>query len=134
MERQKKVVDASVIVKCFVNEPGSDAALELWEEHTSGKSLIVVPDTALSEILNVLRYKHFDNAKLQAANKIIWDAQLHTERTSQFLMGRAAMLALKHNLSVYDAFYLAVGELFGAQVYTSDKQLSRCPNTISVPA
>lgn len=132
MAGQKKIVDASVLVKCFVHEKGSDAALALWEEHASGKSLIVVPELVFSEILNVLRYKQFDLANLQAANKILWDAQFHVERTSSFLLGRSITLALKHKLSLYDATYLALSEMFGSPLYTSDDQLSKCPNTVQV--
>jgi predicted nucleic acid-binding protein len=132
MERQKKVVDASVLVKCFVHEKGSDEALELWEEHTSGKSLLVVPELVFSEILNALRFKQFDLAKLQAADRILWDAQFHIERTNRFLLDRAIVLALKYKLSLYDATYLALSQVFGSPLYTSDEKLSKCPNTVTV--
>jgi predicted nucleic acid-binding protein len=132
MARQKKVVDASVLVKCFVHEKGSDEALQLWEEHATGKSLIIIPELAILEVLNALRFKNFDHATLQNANRILEDAQFHRERTSQALLSRSITLSLKHELSIHDAVYLALAEAFGTQLYTSDEKLAQCPNTARV--
>jgi predicted nucleic acid-binding protein len=50
------ILDASVILKWFVNEEDSSHALNLREEFYAGKREIVVPDLLLFEIANALRY------------------------------------------------------------------------------
>ncbi|MGH8742922.1 MAG: type II toxin-antitoxin system VapC family toxin [Burkholderiales bacterium] len=130
MARAKKIVDASVLVKCFVHEQGSEEAKALLQEHAAGNTLIIVPELLFSEILNVLRYKNLKQDDLIAANDILWNAQLHVERTNQSLLTRAVELALKHKLSVYDATYLALAELFGSPLYTADEKLAKCPNAV----
>lgn len=133
MARQKKVVDASVLVKWFANEPGSDEALELRREHLEGKTLLVVPELALTESINAMRYKEPDARLLNEVNETLWNVQLHSERINKTLLDRAVLLALKYKLSVYDATYLAVAEMFGAPLYTADEALAHCPNTIKIP-
>ncbi|MBI4451456.1 type II toxin-antitoxin system VapC family toxin [Candidatus Woesearchaeota archaeon] len=128
MEKQKKVIDASVAVKWFANEPGSDAALALRNEHISGEAVLIVPDIFFAEVVNAMRYKEKDEEKLMAANNAIWDLQLHSEKTTRFVIEKAISLALEHNLSLYDAAYAAIAQTFGAQLVTADKSLGKLPN------
>ncbi|MBU4376758.1 MAG: type II toxin-antitoxin system VapC family toxin [Candidatus Omnitrophica bacterium] len=51
------VVDASVILKWFMEEGSSDKAIALKNTHLAGASAITLPDIALYEIGNALRYK-----------------------------------------------------------------------------
>jgi predicted nucleic acid-binding protein len=50
------VLDASVVLKWFVNEADSGQALRLRKEFYAGEREIVVPDLLLFEIANALRY------------------------------------------------------------------------------
>ncbi len=50
------VLDASVVLKWFVNEADSGLALKLREEFYTGEREIVAPDLLLFEIANALRY------------------------------------------------------------------------------
>ena len=52
MERQKKIVDASIIIKWFANEEGSDRAIKLRNEHINGEIIIMVPELVFMETLN----------------------------------------------------------------------------------
>jgi len=51
------VVDSSVLVKWFVPEPDSTLAIALRQAHIDGRIRIAVPDLALLEVANALRYK-----------------------------------------------------------------------------
>jgi len=58
------ILDASVVLKWFVNEADSGQALKLREDFYAGKREIVVPDLLFFEIANALRYNPtFSNAK-----------------------------------------------------------------------
>ena len=55
MERQKKIVDASVMVKIFAEEEDSDKASKLLEEHINGNVTLMAPELIFLETLNALR-------------------------------------------------------------------------------
>jgi len=54
--RPVSVLDASVVLKWFVDEYDSDKAAQLKEEYYSGEREIIVPDLLLFEVANALRY------------------------------------------------------------------------------
>lgn len=51
------LLDASVILKWFLDEPDSDKAKIIKDNHVNGKFTIVIPDIAIYEIANALRYE-----------------------------------------------------------------------------
>ena len=51
------VLDTSVLVKWILPERDSEIALRIRDAHVTGVLRIVVPDFALIELGNVLRYK-----------------------------------------------------------------------------
>lgn len=123
MERSAEtVVDASVALKWFVEEEGSDRALRLRDGHLDGSSTLVAPDLLVHEIANALRYK--PGFKPEDASRVIADVyklQIDLFPPSRELASRWLELAYKYDLTVYDACYLGLGDLLGAEVVTSDK-------------
>src|SRR3989338_4478082 len=111
MAREKKVVDASIIVKWFLDEADSSQARQLLVSHTKGDVSLVVPDFAFLEVLNVIRYKSADEAVLHSVHATLWNHQLHVEKLNHFLLERAASVALMYNLSLYDALYVALAHI-----------------------
>ena len=132
MARQKAVVDASVLVKWFVDEQGSTDALRLQEDHLAEKLRIIVPELSFIEVINALRYKGGAAETLAAANRALWDCQFHVEKITELLLDKTAMLAVQHNLSMYDALYLAIAMLHNCALITADKKLARTPNAIQL--
>ncbi len=130
MAREKKVVDASVVVKWFLDEEGSKEALALREQHITGKITLVVPELLFIEVLNALRYKGGTQKSLAEANRALWNIQLHTERLTSFLLEKASALATTQNLSLYDALYLALALLYGCPLVTADTSLAKAANVV----
>jgi len=54
LEKQKAVVDASIVVKWFLEEKFSDEAKEMRDSFVTGKLVISVPSLLLYECLNAL--------------------------------------------------------------------------------
>jgi len=129
MAREKKVVDASIVVKWFVDEDGSEEALSLRADHVAGRVTLVVPELLFLEVLNTLRYKGGTTETLAVANKALSDIQFHVEKLNVFLLEKACQLALEHTLSLYDATYLALGAIHGSVVVTADEKLAKAANT-----
>ena len=116
------VVDASVALKWFVSEDGSDLAVELLN---SGEPLIA-PDLVLAEVCNAawksLRRREIDRAQFD---------EVATDLTQVFqllvpldrLIRPAAALARELDHPVYDCFYLALAEAENVPLVTADRRL-----------
>ena len=130
MAREKKVVDASIIVKWFVSESDSEQALQLRAEHIEGTILLVVPELAFTEVLNALRYKGGTAKSLGEALQALFSMQFHVERTNRFLLEKACNLALQYDLTLYDAVYVAVSQIHGCALVTADEKMIKVPNVI----
>jgi len=127
MARQKKVIDASVIVKWFNDEPGSEEALALEKKHAAGEIILVIPELAFAEILNALKWSGASVDDLEKANRLLWKHQLHIESLSEFLLAKAAQLSVEYNLTIYDAIYCALAVCNGCSVVTADKKILKVP-------
>jgi predicted nucleic acid-binding protein len=125
MARQEEaVVDASTAIKWISREEGTPAALGLREKHIHGETLLSAPDLLVYEITNALRYKpDFDEEKVaQAINSII-DLQIELITPGKELIQRSIKNAYNYDITIYDSCYLALGELLGIKVITSDRKL-----------
>jgi len=123
------ILDASFIVKLFVEEQGSDLAeaclsklLELGEE-------ISTVDIALAETLNAL-WKHctmirdLEEGDFREAVSDLLNFWLKLEVIStQDLALDAAQLALENRITVYDALYIVATIRQKAGLATFDKRL-----------
>ncbi len=120
--REEKVIDASVALKWFVEEEGSDRALRLRDGHLDGSSVLVAPDLMVIEVANALRYKAgLSPEDASTAIADLYKLQIDLFPPSRELATRWLELARKHDITVYDACYLGLGELLGIEVVTADK-------------
>jgi len=121
--RTEAVVDASVAVKWFSEEEGTQAALKLREEHIEETTILSAPDLLLYELANALRYKpDFDNEKATRALSDLIDLQIDLITPGRELLQQSTKDACLYDATVYDSCYLALGELRGIEVYTSDRK------------
>lgn len=132
MAGEKKVVDASVVIKWFVNEQGSNAATELRNNHIKGDAFLIVPDLLFIEVLNALRYKGATSKELSEVNEALWEMQFHVEKMNPFLLEKSIQVALQYKLTLYDALYVAIAQTFGLPLVTEDAALLKVPNSIQL--
>ena len=114
MEKQKKVVDASVLAKLFLNESGKETILRLKSEHLENKITLVVPELLFLEVINTLRYKKDFVQELSKVNMALSDLQL----------------AVKFNITIYDAIYVALAQIEDCELITADSELYEIPNVV----
>ena len=118
------VVDASVLVKWFLyeQEADRDRALALRELHISGRSTIHVPEFALGEVLNLVRFapkaKEEDG---ELALEALQDLHLQTKSLEFDLMRKANAIAWAYKITIYDALYVALAEQVGYPLITADE-------------
>jgi predicted nucleic acid-binding protein len=116
------VVDASVAVKWFVEEPGTADALDLLK----GSDLVIAPELVVAEVVNVV-WKHLVRSDLkhhQVAHVPEALPRMFAELwPTVWLARRAFEIAAELRHPVYDCFYLALAESENATLVTADRRL-----------
>lgn len=123
------VVDASVGIKLFLAEEGSDAADALFAQLAqSPPARFYVPDLFYSECANILwKYvRRFGypagNARQDVADLLA--LRLQTVSTADVL-APALALALQYDITAYDACYAALAQQLDLPLITADSPLRR---------
>lgn len=122
------VVDTSVALKWFFDEPYSEQALRLLDAFREGSARVLAPDSIYPEFANAV-WKRIASDRLDieaGAVTITAFLALPIEITpSPLLLISAYRLALEHRHSVYDALFLALSLEAGADLMTADEALYR---------
>ena len=116
------VADSSALIASLVNH-GSDTR---WVDATFANEDLACPELALAEASNILRrmvlagqLSHAEAtatyAELLRLNIVLYPFAPFSERIWQ----------LRNNLTIYDAWYVALAETLGCSLVTLDRRLSR---------
>jgi predicted nucleic acid-binding protein len=115
------VLDASVGVKWFRDEPGTDAARELLRRHGEGAVSLVVPSLFLYELMAVaertLSAEHSDEFW---SRFLSW--RLGVVRVHDSLMRDALEIRRDLGCSLYDAVAPALARQLGATLASADQR------------
>lgn len=117
-----RVLDASVLVKCFLIEEGSEAA----RAAVGARGDWIAPDLIALEVANValktFRRRLIDRPFAEAMAARAPDLLERLAPTPP-LVARALAIAASGAISTYDATYLALAEETGSSVLTADFKL-----------
>ena len=117
------VLDASVAVKCFLDEEGSDAAKAVVRSHAR----MVAPDLIFAELASVAAKRvRRGHVSADVAGRMLSRAPDLLDEVFPLkpLAPRAFELAVEHGFSAYDALYLALAQARGARMVTADARLA----------
>jgi predicted nucleic acid-binding protein len=121
------ILDASVGIKMRVAEPLSDRAAAILQALEHGTTL-GVPDLFFVECANVLwkyvRRLGYSAQKARVDLELLLDLPLAVTPTADLAL-EALDLALTHDITVYDASYLALAIRESATLVTADEKLAR---------
>jgi predicted nucleic acid-binding protein len=116
------VVDASVALKWYVREQGSEAALALL----NSDERLIAPDLLVAELCNgawrLIRRGELRREQLAIIARGA-PAVFTALHASASLAARAAAVALELDHPVYDCFYLALSEIEDAHLVSADQRL-----------
>jgi len=85
-----------------------------------------VPDLLLYELANSLRYNpNFDEADVEQAVTSLFDMDIDIIAPISGLITEAIKLAFRHDITIYDAFYIVLARDLGYTFLTSDMKLQR---------
>ena len=123
------VIDASVGIKLFVVEDLSEVTYQLFDQLTAEPpAQFYVPDLFFIECTNILwKYvRRFDYPAENARQDVIdLRALALTIISTADLMKPALELALKYNITAYDASYATLAEQLALPLVTADTTLVR---------
>ena len=133
MARFKMIIlDASVIVKWFSEEEHTDKALKIRERIRIGKEKVIVPDLLLYELANALKYNpNFDASDVSDALTSIFDMDINIVTPIPETINSAIKLGFQYNITVYDAFYIALARETELIYITADKRLCERVNNLN---
>jgi len=120
-------VDASFVVVLLMKKNVS--VQSHWHEWLDEGRTIISPALMRFEVVNSLhqywRHKQLPSDVMQEFVNVLYDLPISLQ-THPELHTRAAMLAQQLNLgATYDAHYVALAQLFGAELWTLDARLHR---------
>ena len=122
-----KVIDASVLIKFYLPEVLCDRAEDLFGRAEKGEISLIAPDLIYPETGNILWKKHrLKELTAPEVNEIIESIESIPIRIepSKPLLKLAVDLAVVYNITVYDALYLAIAQIYESIVITADKKLT----------
>lgn len=120
------VVDTSVAIKWFVNEPHAAEAQRVLAQYEAGAISMLAPDLLNAEFGNILWKKHvFNGLALDDTYNILATFQgLPFDLTpSAELLEDAFRIAITHRRPVYDAIFLALSVRHRCRFVTADERL-----------
>lgn len=126
------ILDSSVFAKWFFPEEGSEKALEIKALFTNNDIAIIVPVLVYHEVSNLLKtaVKVYRVEEKNAIKAI--DAFLRLNLisyASSDLFQSALAIAIKFDVSAYDAAYVALSKKLQVPLITADKKLVKKVNS-----
>jgi predicted nucleic acid-binding protein len=119
------VLDASVAVKWFVDEQGSEKATQLREMYVDGKVDFAAPDLLKYEVANALRshpIAQIDRATLTKALEALDSYQFLTVPPKE-AWNVAVELTYTSGISLYDGLYVGLSLALRNPLVTADEKL-----------
>jgi predicted nucleic acid-binding protein len=134
MAREKVVVDASVVVKWFLEEAYSDKALLLRDKYISGQIRLASPSIMPYEVLNALRYSGvYSKEELAGVVRSLERYGIELWELRRGYGERVAEVAIELDISIYDAGYAALAQITNARLVTADEEImTKAKNLIDV--
>lgn len=115
------VLDASVGVKWFRDEPGSPEARDLMRAHASGDVRLAVPTVFLYEVLDVAR-RHLGADGARRAWRAFSNAEVAVLGPDAELMEVTLDVAERLGCTLYDAAAPALAERLGWVLASADRR------------
>ena len=110
---KKFVLDTSVVVKWFSgDEDDAEHANKLRHQIQEGLCVITIPDLLFYELANALRHNpNFTAEDVRVALDSVFDMEFDIRKVDSSVIAAAIHIAFKFNVTVYDAYFLALSQL-----------------------
>jgi len=120
----RAVIDASVAVKWFLDEPDTEAALRLQSDFFEGLLSVRVPSVFPYEVMHALHSsRRFSRRELLESARDVDRSGFQTVPLFGDYLERTVDLAAASAITVYEASYLALAASEQCPLYTADEAL-----------
>jgi predicted nucleic acid-binding protein len=126
VERPTKtiVVDASVVVKWFVEEQSTKQALALAEDYEKRRIDLRSVQLMPFEVINALRYNpELGETEVESAGEALTRLGVALHPILKDIHALSLRYAYRYGLTIYDASYIALARSLGCDLYTADRKL-----------
>lgn len=117
------VLDSSVLVKWFspYDEEHRSKALSLLNLYKEGKIDLYIPELAIYEVSNALRYnKNFNESEVKDILKFLMNLELSTVNLSEDIVNKSLGISYEDNITVYDAIFIALSNVLKIPLITAN--------------
>jgi len=126
MRGTEVVIDASVVVKWFVEEEGSEEALKVRDRYVEGEIQIIAPELITFEVLNALYFKRlFSEDELKQISEALEAYSFSLYPLRGEYARKAVEISYENDITLYDASYVALAIVRDTFAYTADEKLVR---------
>src|SRR3990170_5665024 len=124
---KKYALDTSVVIKWFSkDEEDAEHANKLRRQIQDGLCDIIIPDLLFYELANALRHNpNFTAEDVQVSLDSVFDMDFEVRKVDNSVIASAIGIAFKFNVTVYDAYFLALSQLESKPFVTADYKFSR---------
>lgn len=126
-QMKKLVLDTSVIVKWFCeDEDDAECANKLRRQILEGFCDVIIPDLLFYELANALRHNpNFTAEDVLAAVDSVFNMEFDIRKVDSSVIAAAIDIAFTCNVTVYDAYFLALSQLERKPFVTADYKFAR---------
>jgi predicted nucleic acid-binding protein len=118
------VVDASIVVKWFVEEENSDKAIRIRDKYVEGEVRLIAPEIIKFEVLNALYYKKlFSEDEMEEISEALDSYLFDLYPLKGEYAKKTVETAFRNNITIYDASYISLAIMKNAYFYTADEKL-----------
>jgi predicted nucleic acid-binding protein len=105
-------------------EEYTEIAVKLKRDLVEGLNNVIVPDSILYEIANVLRFTEgFDEDLIKKSLESFIDLEVDIVIPTMEIIELAVKLSYEYKIAVYDAVFIALAKLINGIFVTADKKL-----------
>jgi predicted nucleic acid-binding protein len=132
MNENKIIVDASIVVKWYIGENDSKHALILRDKFINGDIELIVPSLMVFEVLNALKYsKLFNQEELNDVGLSLENYGFTENAVKGKIREKMVEIALNHELTIYDAAYVALAlDTRGIMITGDEKIIKKLPKSL----
>lgn len=99
-------------------------ALEIKQAHIQGKYSVVIPDIAIYEVGNALRYKSdCTPSEVSRYCRNLYELNLDIVAFPPEIIDSTIDISFQNDITFYDASYIALAKELGLQFVTADERL-----------
>lgn len=124
------VVDSSVVLRWYLDQPGFEHAREIQDRLLAGTVALSAPDVCRWEVANVLRGRGLAQGRLTEQDVVgclddldVLGVQVHDTDLARLRVVTA--LACRRGLSLFDAAFVELALRTGTPLLTADARLAR---------